>query len=559
MPQYRSGTNYSSANRVVGDVTDNGTNTIISTGVGFGDAPLAEHVVAQIKYGVANGQFNLFPPDAALPLGETNKLPFWDVIDLCDTPGAIEAVLTTADGGATYGVTIDPTGAILDDQIVIRARVPVLTDTNLAVRQKLVSSLTKSAVYSGANQWDLVASAEYFSHSNESLSYLAIGTASHNQTWTQIGGTTTPGGSAISSSAAYCDITYTLTATTTVTDTTTLTINSCLLATSEPTVGAFLVTESFVSSATWAKPTGIDYLVGVVAVGAGGGGGGGGFYFGTQYRSALGGAGGGGAGMAYIQNLYIGDQSSISIGIGAAGAGGTSSSRLGGTVASVANSGGNGGAGGATTFGSYITCGGGGGGAGGIIGVGQSNDPVGTAVGGTVGTGSNTILGGFSFNGAIGASTGTASTNGANSSLSSYSYVPLTAAPSVGASGGTSQGTASAKSLGSPTSGGAASYEGGGGGGGGVRVNASSFATYAVKSAGNGGAGGGGGHCGLRSADPGTSFAGSGGAAAAFSGAGGGGGGALVASVTGAGTGIFCIGGAGGSGASGYVVIAYVA
>lgn len=553
MAAYKSGTNYQAANNVVGDVVDDGTNTIIDTGVGFGDAPLAEHVVSQMQYGVVNGQFNLFPPDAALPISETNKLPFWDVRDLCTTPESIFAAVTTLDGGATYGVTIDPTGAIVDDQIVLTTRIPVLTDTNLAIRQKLASSLTKSSAYSSTNQWDLVVTAEYFDHLNESLGSVAVGTASHNQSWTAISGLTTTGGSAIASSAAYCDITYTLTATTTVTDTTTLTINSCFIATSSPLTNSFLVTETFLASGTFTRPTGVEFVT-VVAMGGGGGGGGGALRARNDdnVNNTAGGSGGASGPWVLLRDLYVGDVATVSVGIGAGGAGGagTTFSKVAGSSNTPFQAGGVGGAGGATTFSTYLSVGGGTATASsGFYGMVQEN-------------GSGGGIGGFA--------TGNASINataGSAHAMSAYTSAPFSVAwVSTGAAG--TNGTASGG--GSFTSGTAGTANaslgiGGSGGGGGGAVAGTNFGNGSAGGAAASGSGGGGARVRINAASLTSVVTGGAGASAptASRGGGGGGGGAscAAASTTANYTGatLTMTSGSGGAGGSGWLVVAYTA
>ena len=369
MTRYSSGTNKLASDLTSGDLIDASGRPIVNVGVGFGDVPASESLVSQIKYGVPNGQFNMLPPDAYSPIGPDNALPYWKVEDRCATTGAIEAYIETLDGGLTYGLVIDPTGAVNEDELVLTTRIPVLTDTNLSLRQKLVSTLTKSSAYSGTNQWNLTATATYYTHGNDQLDSYTIGTAAHNASWTQLGGTTTTGGSAISGSAAYVDIEFKLAAVATVTDTTTVTINSVLLADSQPAAagGSFLVTETFTASGTWTRPTGVDY-VSIALIGGGNGGNGGSSKMtnsSTQVTNK-GGRGGHAGQHLIVRDIYVGDVATVAVGVGAGGAGGvggTSTKAAGGTYLSGTTyepPGGGGGwngdgaTGGASSFGSYV-------------------------------------------------------------------------------------------------------------------------------------------------------------------------------------------------------------
>jgi hypothetical protein len=538
-----------------GGVYDTDGNEVISSSNQFGSFPLGPAALAQTLFSVPNGTFNLLPPDLSSNVGPDNPLPYWDIpLDNSDNLMSSSVIFDTTTN--TYALRLTPGTALSGDTYAITTRSAVISDDNLALRQKAIATLEKVGTYAGATQVNLSLSATYYDALGSAISTQAIGTVFDNGTISSITGFTTAGTAAVGISASYVDLTFTMTATANVSSGISFDINTILLQTSQGAGGSssFLVTESFTSSTTWVRPTGVDYLVGVIAVGAGGGGGGGAFAYGTAYRSGLGGAGGGGGGFALVQNLYVGDAGSVSIGVGASGAGGTTIAKSG--TAGTSGSGGAGAAGGATTFGAYITANGGNGGAGGILSS-PSSDPVGTASGGSGGTASNRVVGGIIYGGTTGASTGTASTNGSSSSLSAFTYVPFVTTPAAGASGGTARSLVGA-SVGTATAGAAAGYQGGGGGGGGVRVNASTYATWAAKSAGAGGAGGGGAHFGQRGGGvSGTMFAGEGGSASPSSGAGGGGGGACIVSDANS-TGDRANAGTGGVGATGFVIIAYV-
>ena len=119
----------------------------------------------------------------------------------------------------------------------------------------------------------------------------------------------------------------------------------------------------FTASGTWTKPTGLsaDTVVTVEAWGAGGGG----------ARKSTNNGGGGGGGAYAIARFRLGDlASTVAVGIGLGGTGGTTN-------------GSNGVAGGNTTFGSLLTAYGGGGGGG----TGASVDQMGGGGGGSLGAG----------------------------------------------------------------------------------------------------------------------------------------------------------------------------
>ena len=586
MPQYRSGTNRLSNELSSGDILDDSGKQLVNVGVGFGDAPVSESIVAQVKYGVPNGQFNLLPQEAYSAIGPDNDLPYWKVEDLCDTTGAIEAKITTTDGGLTYGLTIDPTGAILDDSIVITARAPVLTDTNLSLRQKLVSTLTKSSAYSSTNQWNLTASATYYDHSNVQLDSRTIGTAAHNASWTQLGGTTTTGGSAIPGGAKYVDIAFTLTALATVTDTTTVTINSVLLADSAPATGSFLVTQTFLASGTWTRPTGVDY-VSVALIGGGNGGqpGAAALDASSSNVGSRGGAGGNSGQHLVVRDIYVGDVSTVAVGVGAGGAGGVPGTALkpnGGTFPTVntsriSSTGGSSAAiGGASSFGSYVinkT------GSGTVLADFTGPSDASLAYGYDLstwargGTAADTTTGGT----ALGAGAGSATFGGGRT------IVPLqnvAIGTGVVVSGGTGYYTTTTSGTGwsylfiSSQPGGVSSgLAGGGAGGGGVANNTGT--ANAVSNGGsaagttNGGPGGGAGWllANMQTASAGRVIAvyGGPGGNAGFGGGGGGGGGPAWLRWSNVNNTIYAastftgIGGEGGDGSDGYVVISYVA
>ena len=542
-----------------GGVYDTDGNEVISSSNQFGSFPLGPAALAQTLFSVPNGTFNLLPPTMGSNIGPSNPLPYWDIpIDDSDNLMSGKVIFDTTTN--TYALRLTPGTALSGNTYAITTRSAVISDDNLALRQKAIATLEKVGTYAGATQVNLSLSATYYDALGSAISTQAIGTVYDNAAISSITGFTTAGTAAVGISASYVDLTFTMTATANVSSGISFDINTILLQTSQGAGQSFLVTESFTSSTTWTRPTGVEYLVGVIAVGGGGGGGGGAFAYGTAFRSGGGGGGGGAGAFALVQNLYVGNAGSVSIGIGASGSGGTAGSKLSGTAVNISVAGGTGANGGATTFGAYITANGGSGAGGGSVYLGA--DPSGTAAGGTGGTASNLVLGGITYGGTTGASTSSVtSTNGLSSTLSAFTYVPFVTTPAAGASGGTAGTTinGATSNVGTATTGGAAGYQGGGGGGGGIRVNSSTFAAFAAKSAGAGGAGGGGAHCGYRGAiNTGTAFSGAGGSASASSGAGGGGGGAFIQSSNDSAA-DRCFAGTGGAGATGFVIIAYIA
>jgi len=361
-------------------------------------------------------------------------------------------------------------------------------------------------------------------------------------------------------------------------------INSILLQTSTAGGGggsqSFLITETFSASGTWTRPTGVDYLVAVAAWSGGNGGDGGTANItrtGQQPSTVLGGNPGA---YSLVRDLYVGDQSTISIGIGAGGAGG-----LGGTATKPGTALPTiepptlGAPGGATTFGSYLTC-----------------TPNASNTSGTTSAAFGTVTTSTPFSNNVVAPA--ASIQGTASYLSQgyfqlngFSEMPYQSFyPDAGQNG--ADGTATGATTGGSVSTGGVLMLGGAGGGsgyiagkggigGGVRLDGGGvyvFVGSTIPSAAGttfagsaqAGAGGGGGSGGYRLTGAGTVSAtgGNGGNASANSGAGGGGGGqaswGFGSTVTPGGTATFAtmrgtaIGGNGGNGGDGFVIIAYI-
>jgi hypothetical protein len=543
---------------------------IVDTGTGFGSSPLGISLREQIQFGLPNATFNLLPPDPAAAISEgENPLPFWQI----QTTPNITATATYDTTTQTWGVKVDPGTAPSGDYIELKTRSWVTTDDNIALRQIASLTASKGGTYAGTTQWNLTLSAAYYDAANTALGTTVIGTVYDNTTWTSISGTTTSGGSAISSSAAWAEFTIKLTTTAAVSSSTFATLKSLLIATSTPAGGGgnFVVTETFTSSGTWTRPTGVDSLLAVVGIGAGGGGGGGGLTAsrttGTTGVNATAGNGGGGGRWAIIRDLYVANAGSVTIGIGSGGVGGTANTftKAAASTTQYSFNPTAGGDGGATTFGSYLSIPGGGGG----------GTASGTSVGGwgiPAGTITTSVYDNAQLAGGTGQPNSTGGVGGSASPASAFGFLSFTPIAGSGITGGASSvnytysaGGTGLVLTGTATAGGGSGYCGGGGGG----QSTIASGTVALLSAGRAaaaGAGGGGGaglhYQALGTVSSGTSSAGNGAAGTVSHGAGGGSGGAFgfwatlarydASSLTGN-------SGAGGAGSNGVIYVVYVA
>lgn len=582
------GSNPSLSSQAIAGLVDELGNSLVSTATNFGASPTGISIRTEALFGIANATFDLLPPDPEVKIGPANPLPFWDIEDL--SSGSVTATSTFDETTGTWAVLIDPTTAGSADSFTLKTRSFFVTDDNLALRQQAYLTLEKVGTYSSTSQWAAVLSAEYFDHVGASLGTYAIGTVADNTTWTGISGFTTSGGSAISSSASYVDLSFTLTTTAAVTSSIKIKVKSALLYSSTGGgASSFIVTDTFTSNGTWTRPTGVDYLTAVIAIGGGAGGWGNNAVVkkhssGTTIagNGELGNApyGGGCGRWAYLTNFYIGDQSTVSIGVGAGGAGGaggTANKPAGTTTTSVTAAGIQGAAGGASTFGAYLTSNGG------TADTGTASQT--TSVFGAVGT---AIQAGISV---VDSASGTAaSTTSAGAGSAAFgtaiTSVPFTIGPVAGGGGGagafTKDGTATTTIVsGTPTGGsaGAAGLLGAGAGGGGAKCaaigtaltptfqGASNGTAGVIQANSGGGAGGGGAAVTVQgTATSGgtvtiTATGGSGGTAGYYGSGGGGGGGAVIL----CGNSAFydrsiltATGGAGGAGRGGIVVVAYV-
>lgn len=575
-------------------VTDDLGNSVVSTSTGFGSSPLGVSARAQSLYGIANPNFNLTPPAPDSPIeDQSNPLPFWSIDNGSD--GQMTATSVFDATTKTFGIELNPGTAAIDSTLTLTTRSYLLTDDNLALRQRALSVLSKSGTAGGtASQWNLTLTAIYYDATATALSTAVIGTALDTATWTSISGTTTPGGSAISSSAQYVDLSFKMTATAAVTGSAKATIKSLLLQTSTFGSQSFLVADTFTSSGDWVRPTGVDYLTAVVLVSGAGGGAGGSISdevsvsAGTSLSMAGGGGGGGGF-FAIARDLYVGDAGTWTVTVGAGGSGGTARTKV--KASGSANPtygppetliGGLGSNGGATSFGTYITLAGGtGGSASGSAG--NSNTlgfqfgaagtagsvttnlifGIGTATGGNGGRGGfgSAVVSGTSYT----TTAGTPGAAGMTSTLKVFPYIDTL--PVAGSAGGTSVGSISAGGTaysGTAGSGGETGIGGGGGGGAGIQVQNPNTITSPVAGVGGSGGGGGGGASLLLNFSNNNATisgtAGDGGAGGSASAGGGGAGGVIFARYDNNYSGLTLDykSGAGGNGGGGFVVIVYV-
>jgi hypothetical protein len=557
-----------------GGVYDTDGNEVISSSNQFGSFPLGPAALAQTLFSVPNGTFNLLPPVLDDPIGPSNPLPYWDIpLDNSENLMSGSVIFDTTTN--TYALRLTPGSALSGDTYAITTRSAVISDDNLALRQKAIATLEKVGTYAGTTQVNLSLSATYYDALGSAISTQAIGTVYDNGTISSITGFTTAGTAAVGISASYVDLTFTMTATANVTSGISFDINTILLQTSQGAGGgssSFLVTETFTSSTTWTVPTGVTQIAALFMVGAGSGGGGGaGLLTKDRAVASIAGGGGGASGATcqFLTNLDITGATTISIGIGAGGAGGAggTATKASSGTAIVSAAGSDGTNGGSTTFGSYASRTAAVRGRAGSVGSGGS--------GGSGPGGSSPIYGATAFG-----SNGNGGTGGASSNPTAGGTTNVSA--TIFPLGFTASGTAGAGTAGSVTvtnttgitatgAGGAAGSTdrllgNGAGGGGATATGTPGVTAQAGATAATGGVGGGGGagyYLQFRTGTAGiTVRGGAGGAPAANSGSGSGGGGGAVVYVESAdypfaaGT---AIGGAGASGKDGVIVIAYIA
>ena len=542
--------------QAVNGILDDSGNVVVSGDTSFGASPLGSAARSQALYGIANANFNLTPNIPENPIVDgSNPLPFWSADDLSE--GRITAKMFYNETDQTFAVELNPTAGSASDAFTLTTRSYLLNDSGISLRQKAYATLTKVNSYSSTNQWNLTLSATYYDAAGVSLSSFSIGTAADNVAFTGINGFTTSGTAIVSASAQYVDLAFTLTCALAVTSTVKVQIENILLQTSTGGGGtsSFIIADTFSTSGSWVRPASVNYLIGVVVAGAGGGGGGGGLFTDNATFSgrASGGGGGGSSRWTFMPNLYVGNQGTVTVGIGAGGAGGTARtfSKVAASATTASLIGGNGAAGGATTFGSFISVPGGGGGNGGSV----TND---SATGGTAGGTVTTLVYGIDNLPGTAGGTGTSGTATATTQgFSTFPYVQTYA----GGTGGSATGTGIGVTT---TAGGAGGSAGVCGSGGGARIIGYSVypGTSFAGGWGNGGGGGGATHFQMAfGSNPTTGTAGNGGSGSVGNSAGGGGGGPCFLSNGNNYTScaMTLASGAGGTGSGGFVAVIYVA
>ena len=545
-----------------GGVYDTDGNEVISSSNQFGSFPLGPAALAQTLFSVPNGTFNLLPPDLSSNVGPDNPLPYWDIpLDNSDNLMSSSVIFDTTTN--TYALRLTPGSALSGDTYAITTRSAVISDDNLALRQKAIATLEKVGTYAGTTQVNLSLSATYYDALGSAISTQAIGTVFDNGTVSSITGFTTAGTAAVGISASYVDLTFTMTATANVTSGISFDVNTILLQTSQGGGGggqaSFVLTESFQSSGDFVVPTGVEYLLAVFAISGGGGGGGGGaISWNTTSRTTRGGGGGGGGRSALVQNLYIGDAGgTISVGIGAGGAGGTAASfsKTSGNLTQYFVTGGNGSSGGATTFGSYLSLNGG-----------NAGTAGGTAsTSGSGGTTATTSIGVYRGLGATGGAGGSNGGNAPSGGQSGAANLPWGAETSIslGSNGGSASFAGTAGGTQVLVTPGTASATVGIQGGGGAGGEPGAIAGTAGNGVAAGAGGGGGAYWAWNNATSGTKtvLGGVGGTGGANSGGGGGGGGGVRYQDEQSSYNNYAVAGtagAGGAGGSGLVVVVYI-
>jgi hypothetical protein len=555
MPLLGSDGGFQADNR--GGLIDELGNTVVSSSTNFAASPLGVAARTQALYGIPNATFNLTPPDPAEPIvANQNDLPYWGIENLSD--GQITATTIFDATTQTWGVELNPGTAASGSTLSLATRSYLITDDNLALRQKALAVLAKSGTAAVSTQWNLSLNAIYYDANDTALSTAIIGTVYDTGTWTSLAGTTTPGGSAINAAAQYVDLTFTMTTTAAVTGSAKATIKSLLLSTSSATSGSFVIAETFTANSTWTRPVGVDYLLAVVAAGGGGGGGGGGLFLNAgNDGSAQGGNGGAGGNYYIARDFPLGTALSFSIGIGAGGGGGagTATTKASGSGGGNRSAGGAAGAaGGATTFGSIFTVNGGGAGAGTSVSGTQNLAQPGTSATTSVYGGSN----------AIGGRGGGFITGGSSvplaGDLAGFTIVPYTPTIVAANTAGTptvTGGVTASGAGGTSTAG----FGGGAGAGGTARAQAAPVGGAGMAGISAGGGGGGGLAVYVSTLGTVTGTAGNGANGAANISGGGGGGGAVAASggINWQNTVVTIESGAGGTGSSGFVTVVYVA
>jgi len=598
MAQFGSNRSVFSSNQSL--VTDPNGNQIVSPDNTWQGSPLGVAARNQVAIGVPNGTFNLLPSNPVSAITVGNELPYWDLYADTGITASMEYDLTAQ----TWSVAIDPTavGTALGTA-VLRTRIPITNDDGLDVRHYVASSLVQAVKVAGTDKWTAKLTSQYYDVTGSAIgTAYTIGTIGERGTATVLGSYTNASGP-ISTSAAELELAYTLTVGT-ASPTYYLQVKSVMVATEFGVIGGgasgtayiplstivdkgdlilgtgagavtrllstgiqgqvlmqgtatnyvqwgtpSLVTnlQVFNSNGTFTVPTGVNYVT-VVALPGGQGGGGGANAIGRiSAQNANSGVGGASGYYALARDIYVGNVSTVSVGIGAGGSGGTAFvfNKAAGVSTTDNNNASTGSSGGDTTFGAYLTVPG-----------------ARTAPTGFFDTASAAGAGNASAAGTTGGAGGVGGTHTIGATFSGAPFLSFYAGGVAGSTATGSGGTGANGAGG--IAGTALAIAGGGGSGGGGAANAT---TGPVATAGAGGVGGpgggasGGGGAARYSTVTATlvATAGAGGAAAANSGAGGGGGGACAVSYLGTAqyvpSTITSTSGAGGAGGSGRLIV----
>lgn len=532
MPQFGSNLSIGAQNRSA--VTDSNGNLIVSPDDGFGGSPLGVAARTQALYGIPNANFDILPPDPYTAITVANPLPYWDVA----VDGLGTATMSYDDTTQSWAVRLNPTeGTATGETITMKTRTYLLNDSNFTLRQKAFLNLTKVGTQA-TSEWNLVLSATYYSEAGVQLSTYNIGTANSGSAFTTINGFTTSGTAAIDAAAHYADLAITLTTSGSVAGTAVVDLNSLILQTST-TSQSFVLTQTFTSSGTFTVPTGVNYVT-VMALGAGGGGQGGRVTASnTTSATAADNVGGAQSYWALRRDIYVGDVATVSVGIGIGGTGGTATTlnKAAGATTQLTTTPTNPGNAGATTFGTYLS------------------------VPGPQSTTAGQVPTGF-----YGLDSVAPPSLAGTHSISTYIGAPLTTFGTVsnpgtagsGSGGGNgASGAAGAAAVGAGIAGG-----GGKGGGGTASSSSSAGAGSAGFIAGSGGGGGAAAQY-ISATQTVVVTGGNGGNAVANTGGGGGGGGAACVAASSStnynASTITLTSGKGGDGATGIVVVTYVA
>ena len=582
-------------------VTDPNGNLIVSPDNGWTASPLGVAALNQVTIGVPNGTFNLLPANPVSTIDQSNPLPYWDLSYAENFVTTMVFDSTTQ----TWAVQIDPTAVTtVPGTAVLKTRIPVINDDGLDVRQYVASSLVQAVKVAGTDKWTATLTSQYYDTTGAAIgSPYTIGTIGERGTATVLGAYTNASGP-INLTAGELELAYTVVVGT-ASPTYVLKIKSVMVATEYGVIGgggggsayvplstvttkgdlivasgsaavsrlgtaaegAYLqvdsgasnglswkafpnsgvswVVQTFTSSGTWTKPAGVNYVT-VVAMGGGQGGSSGSSQsVSASSASSAGGSGGATGSWTILQNVYVGNVGTVSVGIGDGGNGGSATvstkAAAGTAVFSVASVAGANGA--ATTFGSYLSVGGGGG---------------------------TAVTGAYWAPTSVAGTSGNSLGNGNSHAISAYTLgAPFTTFIATGAAGTTGVATGSSSdAVGAGGTATATAGLGGVGGSGGSSIGGGSGASSASAGGrgGNGGSGSGGGGAGSRLnalALTVTTSGGNGANAPANSGAGGGGGGgAAIGSSTAANynaTAFTMTTGKGGNGGSGWLAVAYPA